>query len=103
MCFVVQGQPWAVYGVKLQPHIEITAFRHDDVIKWNIFRVTGHLCGDSPVSGEFPEQRPVARSFDVFFDLRLNERFSKHSWGWWLETETSPLWRHSNGTMCFAV
>ena len=19
---------------------------HDDVIKWNIFRVTGHLCGE---------------------------------------------------------
>ena len=32
--------------------------------------------GNSPVSGEFPTQRPVARSFDVFFDLRLNERLS---------------------------
>ena len=30
------------------------------------------LCaGNSPVSGEFPAQRPVTRSFDVFFDLRL--------------------------------
>ena len=28
--------------------------------------------GNSPVSGEFPAQRPVTRSFDVFFDLRLN-------------------------------
>ena len=27
--------------------------------------------GNSPVPGEFPAQRPVARSFDVFFDLRL--------------------------------
>ena len=35
---------------------------------------------NSPVSGEFPTQRPVTRSFDVFFDLRLNERLSKHSW-----------------------
>ena len=34
----------------------------------NIFRITGHLCG----TGEFPAQRPVTRSFDVFFDLRLN-------------------------------
>ena len=25
--------------------------------------------GISPVSGEFPTQRPVTRSFDVFFDL----------------------------------
>ena len=35
--------------------------------------------GNSPVSGEFPAQRPVTRSFDVFFDLRMNERLSKHS------------------------
>ena len=26
------------------------------------------------VTGEFPSQRPVTRSFDVFFDLRLNTR-----------------------------
>ena len=38
----------------------------------NIFRVTGHLCGKFTGPGEFPAQRPVARSFDVFFDLRLN-------------------------------
>ena len=29
--------------------------------------------GNSPVTGEFPVQRPVTRSFDVFFDLRLNK------------------------------
>ena len=28
--------------------------------------------GNSPVTGEFPSQRPVTLSFDVFFDLRLN-------------------------------
>ena len=28
--------------------------------------------GNSPVTGDFPAQRPVPRSFDVFFDLRLN-------------------------------
>ena len=38
------------------------------------------LCvGNSPVTGEFPSQRPVTRSFDVFFDLRLNSRLSKQS------------------------
>ena len=32
------------------------------------------LCaGKSPVTGEFPTQRPVTRSFDAFFDLRLNQ------------------------------
>ena len=54
--------------------------------------------GTSPVSGEFPTQRPVTRGFDVFFDLRLNKRLSKQSWGWWLETLSWSLWRQSNGT-----
>ena len=31
----------------------------------NIFRVTGHLCGEFTGPGEFPAQRPVTRSFDV--------------------------------------
>ena len=38
----------------------------------NIFRATGPLCGEFIAPGEFPTQRPVARSFDVFFDLCLN-------------------------------
>ena len=37
------------------------------------------LCaGNSPVSGEFPAQSAVTQSFDVFFDLRLIRRLSKH-------------------------
>ena len=53
--------------------------------------------GNSPVPGEFHAQRPVTRSFDVFFDLRLNKRLSKQSWGWWFETLSRPLWCHCNG------
>ena len=53
--------------------------------------------GNSLVPGEFPAQRPVARSFDVFFVLRLNKRLSKQSWGWWFRTLSCPLWRHCNG------
>ena len=49
-----------------------------------------------PVTGEFPAQRPVTRSFDVFFHLCLNKRLSKQSWGWWLETPSRPLWRCCN-------
>ena len=49
--------------------------------------------GNSPVPREFPPQRPVTRSFDVFFDLRLNKRLSKQSWGWWFETPSWSLWR----------
>ena len=52
--------------------------------------------GNSPVPGEFPAQRPVTRSFDVFFDLRLNKRLGIQSWGWWFETLSRPSWRHCN-------
>ena len=52
--------------------------------------------GNSPVPGEFPAQRPVTRSFDVFFDLRPNKLLSKHWWGWRFEAPSRPLWRHCN-------
>ena len=52
--------------------------------------------GNSPVPGEYPAQRPVTRSFDVFFDLRPNKLLSKQSWGWWSETPSRSLWRHRN-------
>ena len=52
--------------------------------------------GNSPVPGEFPTQRPVTRSFDVFFQLCLIKRLRKQSRGWWLETLSFPLWRHRN-------
>ena len=35
--------------------------------------------GNSPVHGEFPTQRPVTRSFDVYFDMHPNKRLSKQS------------------------
>ena len=41
----------------------------------------------SPVTGEFPAERPVARSFDVFFDLRPNN-------GWVNNREAGDLRRH---------
>ena len=52
--------------------------------------------GNSPVPDEFPAQRPVTRSFEVFFDLRLNKRLSKQSWAWGFETLSRPLWRQCN-------
>ena len=54
--------------------------------------------GNSPVPGEFLAQRPVTRSFDVFFDLRLNKRLNKQSSCLWFETISRPLWCHSNET-----
>ena len=62
----------------------------------NKFRVTGHLCGEFTGHRWISAQRPMTRSFDVFFDLRLNKRLSKQSWGWWFETLSCSLWRHCN-------
>ena len=50
---------------------------------------------NSPVTGRL--QRPVMRSFDVFFDLRLIKRLSKQLWGWWFEMQLHSLWHHCNG------
>ena len=62
-----------------------------------IFSALLAICaGNSPGTGEFPAQRPVTRSFDVYFDLRPNKRLSKQSLGWWFETLSPPLWRHRN-------
>ena len=52
--------------------------------------------GNSSVPSEFPTQRPVTRSFNIFFDMRLNKSLNKQSWGWWYETLSSPLWRYRN-------
>ena len=47
-----------------------------------MFSVLLAICaGNSPVTGEFPAQRPVTRTFDVFFDLQLNKPLSKQWWG----------------------
>ena len=56
------------------------------------------LCAEnSPVNSEFPSQRPVMWSFDVFFDLPLNKSLSKQLWGWWFEIPLCSLWCHCNG------
>ena len=55
------------------------------------------LCAEnSLVTGEFPSQRPVTWSFDVFCEPRLNKRLNKQSWGWWFETPSHSFWRHFN-------
>ena len=64
----VQGIPW---------------WRH----QMETFSALLAICaGNSPVPGEFPGQRPVTQSFDVFFDLRLNN-------GWVNNREAGDLRR----------
>ena len=87
---------------------------HDDVIKWKHFpRYWPFVRGihRSPVNSPHKAQwrgalmlslicarikKPVTGSFNIFIDLRLNKRLSKHWWGWWCETPLRPLWRHCN-------
>ena len=83
----VTSSPWG-YCLSLS-----TWWRH----QMETFSALLALCaGNLPVSGEFPAQRPVTRSFDVFFDLLLIKRLSKHSRGSWFQTLSCPLWRHCN-------
>ena len=70
---------------------------HDDVIKWK------HFPRNWPFVRGIHRSPAVTWSFDVFFDLRLNKRLSKQSWGWWFETLSCPLWRHCNAKRCHDV
>ena len=64
-----------------------------------ISALLARCAGNSPVTGEFPQQRPVTRGFWYFrFDLRLNKRCGEHSWGWWFDMSSCPLWRRCNGS-----
>ena len=66
-------------------------YSFDDVINWKHFPRYWLLWKDnSPVTAQMSR----TRSFDVFFDLRLNKWLSKQSWGWWFETPSRPLCRH---------
>ena len=68
-----------------------TTWRH----QMETFSALLALCArNSSVTGEFPSQRPVTQSFDVFFDLRLNKRLSKQSRRRWFETPSRSFWRH---------
>ena len=60
------------------------------------------LCvGNSLVTSEFPSQRPVMQSFDVFFELRLNKWLSKQSRHRWFEMPSGSLWCHCNRLLTY--
>ena len=62
----------------------------------NIFRVTGHLCGEFTGPRWIPSTKASAAELWCFLDLRPNKRLSKQWWGRWFETPSCPLWRHCN-------
>ena len=72
---------------------------HDDVIKWKHFlrnwpfvRGIHRSPMNSPHKGQW-------RGASMFFNLRLNKRLSKQSWGWWFETLSRSLWCHRNAIL----
>ena len=70
---------------------------HDDVINWKKkIRVTGPLCGEFTGHWWIPRTKASEAELWCVFFLRMNERLSKQSWGWWFETPTRPLWRQRN-------
>ena len=79
--------------------VEPNGIIHTSMLSWwhhqmePIFCVTGPLCWNSPVNSL---TKASYRSFDVFFDLRLNKRLSKQLWGWSFETPSHPLWHYCN-------
>ena len=75
---------------------------HDDVIKWKHFPRNWPFVRGIHRSRWVPHTKPGTRSFDVFFDLRLNKRLSKQPWGWWFVTLLWPLWRQCNGLWLLA-
>ena len=81
------------------PWFHISWWRH----QIETFSVFLALCaGNSPVTGEFPSQRPMTRSFGVFFYLRLNKQLSKQSRHRWFETPSRSLLRHCNVNVSLA-
>ena len=89
-------QPWGWWFGRHRAHYDVTImtwWRH----QMETFSALLSICaGNSPVPGEFPTQRPVTRSFDIYFHLRPDTRLSKQSRGWWFETLSHSLWRHCN-------
>ena len=62
----------------------------------NIFRVTGHLCGEFTGDRWIPLTKASDAELWCFLDLRLNKRLSKQWWGWWFETPLRSSWCHCN-------
>ena len=87
----VMQEPWVIYTEGLLPILKgnfVTWWRH----QMETFSTLLAICaGNSPITGEFPAQRPVPWNFDVFFDLRPNKRLSKQTWGLWFEMPPCPL------------
>ena len=100
----IYGDP-TTSGVKAEDAIQMTSFWPS----WRLHQMKPFfallaLCAEnSPVTSEFPSQRPVTRSFDAFFDLFLDKRLSKQSRRRWFKVWSRSLWRHCSNISVFAL
>ena len=87
---------WQKYGCCSAVEVtlgDMACWRH----QMETFSTLRALCEGNPsATGGFPSQRPVTRSFDIFFDLRLNNRLSKQLRRRWFVTPSRSLWRHND-------
>ena len=88
--FTVDDTLWLTGNILLWTRL-VEDIVHDDVIKWKHFPRSWSFVREIHRS-----QGPATRSFDVFFDLRLNKHLSKQRWGCSFETRSRPLWRRCN-------
>ena len=105
----VDSSSWVFIGIKegkMKTGQDLLTFNALSLTWWRhrieTFSALLALCaGNSLVTGEFPSQRPVTRSFNVFFDLRLNKRLSEQPRCRWSETPSRSFWRHCNVNMTY--
>ena len=82
------------WWTRVSPGMKLT--EHNDVVNENISALVAICEGNPTVTGGFPSQRPVMRSFDIFFYLRLNKLLGKQSRRRWFHTLLPSLWRQWN-------
>ena len=76
LCFSVEKIPR--YYTKCEWIFYDFQNNHDDIIKWKYFPRYWTFLGESIGTGGFPSQKPVTRSSDVFFDMRLNKNWANN-------------------------
>ena len=65
----ISHEIWTYSQVATTRLIPVSWWRHE---METLSALLAICAGNSPASSEFPTQRPVTRSFDVFFDMCLN-------------------------------
>ena len=90
-----------VYNAFLPSFVKLpsASYDHDNVIKWDIFRVTGPLCEEFAGHWWIPTTKDSDAEQWCFWICALNKWLSKQSWGWWFEAPSRSLAHHYNDSL----